>query len=409
MESLQNLNFSKAIDNFKECSKILKNTNSSETIGFLLVLKRLSQAMFYDKKYKECHEVLRSSIDLSSNLYHNKPEMIFQYKRNLLSFYLYTDINAASELVDYFLKEQSSPYQRYFIYAAGPIKIMNGEYSKAKEVLDKALTIGLSKEYEGNILNNLAVLKWSLINTFKKFKKIQNNDERTKIEKEFFNNNSQCFLSSQFENLSLESEEIQCLLLMKLAISTYGIENNNTESKEINKNEDVLPLDQNIFSQFCSGEDLLPKSAESENMILNYFKYSSNSSKTISNMTEKLFEMGDKYIKPSGFWMKAGLQNKNNKNLPRHLIICALIYSQLGQTMMAEGMYRSALGLLNNSLDNESQVNLPFCLNMYGRLLLRDVKRQDEGMKLIENSEKLEYSSWQTLLPKLHYLDFDFE
>jgi hypothetical protein len=62
-------------------------------------------------------------------------------------------------------------------------------------------------------------------------------------------------------------------------------------------------------------------------------------------------------------------------NIARHLILFALFYSQLGQTLLAEGLYRKGLSLLQNKYD----YNVVFGMNMYGRLLLRQEKREKEA------------------------------
>ncbi len=72
--------------------------------------------------------------------------------------------------------------------------------------------------------------------------------------------------------------------------------------------------------------------------------------------------------------------------MARHLVLFALFYSELGQTLIAEGLYRKSIELLKNvytltQSDNiiGNQYNYVFALNMYGRLLLRQDKRVKEG------------------------------
>ena len=76
--------------------------------------------------------------------------------------------------------------------------------------------------------------------------------------------------------------------------------------------------------------------------------------------------------------MKLGLKYYDKhepNNIARHLILFALFYSQLGQTLMAVGLYRKGLSLLQNNYD----YNVVFGMNMYGRLLLRQEKREKEA------------------------------
>lgn len=148
-----------------------------------------------------------------------------------------------------------------------------------------------------------------------------------------------------------------------------------------------------------------------EDELVSVFK-SHHSQKTITNITELLFMLGENYIKDCGFWLKSGLVNNNKtamNQLPRHLVIGGLVYSQLGQSLIAEGMYRQCIDLLKDIEVVENRSNLSFALNMYGKLLLRIDKRHDEANKLLEQSEKIIYQDWYKTLTKLHYFDFDFE
>ena len=134
--------------------------------------------------------------------------------------------------------------------------------------------------------------------------------------------------------------------------------------------------------------------------------------KTITNVTEILFsDLGEKAVKDSGFWMKSGLLQsvESQKYIIRHLIISALIYSQLNQTMIAEGMYRQCLELLKIDSTIENKANFSIALNMYGNLISKQNNRTEEGQQLIKRSEEVVYFDWYKSMCKMHYFDFDFE
>ena len=64
-----------------------------------------------------------------------------------------------------------------------------------------------------------------------------------------------------------------------------------------------------------------------------------------------MFEQGKEYEKATAFWLKLGIKHYEKcdmGNISRHLIIFALLYSQLGQTLIAEGLYRKAIDILKN-------------------------------------------------------------
>jgi hypothetical protein len=63
------------------------------------------------------------------------------------------------------------------------------------------------------------------------------------------------------------------------------------------------------------------------------------------------FEKGHQKERQTAFWLKAGIKHYENfakEDIARHLIIFALFYSQLGQTMYAEGLYRKSIEILKN-------------------------------------------------------------
>lgn len=102
-------------------------------------------------------------MDVSSNIFSEKPQAMFQYKNNLLTFYLFTNISKASTLVDNYLKERNSPFFRYFVYQGIAVKILNEEYVKAKELIDTCQASELTSVYEGYLQNNYAILKLQII------------------------------------------------------------------------------------------------------------------------------------------------------------------------------------------------------------------------------------------------------
>lgn len=183
-------------------------------------------------------------------------------------------------------------------------------------------------------------------------------------------------------------------LKKSLKLSLNIKENKNNGINEDKMVKTTLFLDNDKFSPEKNDEEDILEFLKSENTI-----------KTISNISEILFTLEKN--KETGFWLKCGLINK--ANIARHLIITALVYSQLGQTMIAEGMYRQCINIIKDNPSFENNCNYSFCLNMYGRLLIRDLKRKEEGEKMLIDSEKIQYYDWYKTLTKLYYFDFDFE
>ena len=163
LSALNSSNTQKAEDHFKECLKILKNSNQTESIAYIYTLKKYTQSLFINKKFSECENYLKASIQIANQIFGNQPEYIFSYYRNLLAFYTYTDIKQASDYVTGLLNQQSvqnSNVFKFLLFAGGSIKFMNNEYGHSFELMNRAIDSKLPSKYDGYNLHNLALLKY---------------------------------------------------------------------------------------------------------------------------------------------------------------------------------------------------------------------------------------------------------
>jgi hypothetical protein len=159
------VNNKKAEEHFKECLKILKNTNQTESVAYTYVLKKYTQSLFLNKKYEDCENYLKVSIQIAQGIFKTSGEYLFPYYRNLLAFYIYTDLAKADEYVKGLLSQgsvQKSNVYKYFLYSGGAVKLLNSQYKEAKDLMDKAMEIGLTRQYEGFNLHNMAVLLYEM-------------------------------------------------------------------------------------------------------------------------------------------------------------------------------------------------------------------------------------------------------
>ena len=84
-------------------------------------------------------------------------------------------------------------------------------------------------------------------------------------------------------------------------------------------------------------------------------------------------------INMAAFWFRLGLKYYERvapDAIERHLIMLALFYATRNKRMMAEGLYRQVLEILNHDKSNAVRsYNLVMALNFYGRMLLGFEKR----------------------------------
>jgi hypothetical protein len=321
--------FDQAEVHFSECLKIFKNINQTESFSYIYIMKKYTQSLFYQKKLEECEKALKASIELSKIVFQQKEELTFPYYRNLLAFYTYTDIQKASVLIDNLNLETSedSKQKKYFFFAAGAIKMLNNEYNSARSYMNKTMAIGdIPVEFQAYNMHNYALLNCEMK---KDCDMVETEEARTKWKKEF-----------NFADGDIAEKE--SILLYKQALAKLELEH----FKGTRSDAEVKLLSQFLYSQ----NEILENPNQDEELLSNSFK-SNLSGLTMTNLSEIFFEKGKEKELQTAFWLKAGIKHYENyekENIARHLIIFALFYSQLGQTMFAEGLYRKSIELLKN-------------------------------------------------------------
>lgn len=92
--------------------------------------------------------------------------------------------------------------------------------------------------------------------------------------------------------------------------------------------------------------------------------------------------------------------------MDRHLILLGLFYAANGENKTAEGLYRDAIA----KMDKESSFNYSMVMakSMYGRLLMRDPKREKEAIDHLKQSESLanKIPFWWNHLDHIYIQDF---
>lgn len=373
MNSLSEGNFSQAEYHLKECLKIFKSINQTNTVSYIYILKKYSEVLFYSKKFDDCEKTIIASVELAKEIFKNNRELVFPYYRNLIAFYTHTDINKASFYIDKSEEELlDNPDQKIKILtvASGAIKLLNGEYSTARDKMNQVIGFeSLSSEYRAYNLHNLAVLNSELRKDYEIMMQSGNESEES----------SRNFLKKFNLNPDLDLVDKECALLYKQALAELELEVSKSNPTIKNKIERA-DEEANMLKHFLLSHNDMPKK-EQEDALSHSFK-NNKSGLTITNIAEMYFEKGKEFEKQTAFWLKTGLKHYEKyekENIARHLIIFSLFYSQLGQTMYAEGLYRKSIEMLKNNMLNNMNYNLVFAMNMYGRLILRQPSREKEA------------------------------
>jgi len=377
MNSLSVGNLKEADYHLRECLKIFKSINQTNTVSYIYILKKYSQVLFYLKRFDDCEKTIKASIELAKEIFKNKRELVFPYERNLIAFYTHTNISQASNYIDKFeeeVLENPDNKIKLFTFASGAIKLLNAEYNAARDKMNQFIGYeNVSSEFKAYNLHNMAVLNSAVKQDYEET--MQNATEP--------NNVGKSFLEKYGLNSDMDVVNNEILLLNKQALAELELDISSSSRSLSNKFERTAE-ETDILKQFLLSQNDLPKK-EHEEGISTSFKHI-NSGLTITNIAEAFFEQGKDYEKQTAFWLKTGLKHYEKyekENIARHLIIFSLFYSQLGQTMYAEGLYRNAIEMLKSNVTKNINYNLVFAMNMYGRLLLRQPNREKEANGII--------------------------
>lgn len=227
MSNFQEGKLTQAEEHIKECLKILKNINQTDSFAYIFILKKYSQILFYNKKYEECEKLLKASIQISQKVFQNSHEFMFPYYRNLVAFYTHTDIGKASEYISILLQQenvQKSNVHKYFIYAGGSIKFLNDEYSSAKELINRGMTENLPMEYQAFNLHNNALLNLEMKRTHDLLPE--------KVREQWAKHNN--YITNENEDVDKSSILLYKQALAKLELDTLRMDRDEIENKLIN-------------------------------------------------------------------------------------------------------------------------------------------------------------------------------
>lgn len=270
-------------------------------------------------------------------------------------------------------------YQKQFLFNLGTGYLLKGNYVDAKEKLRECLTLDPNYMLKGFALNNLALASW-----WPKFPNF-----RTEPENEEGPLNRANDDNSQQAYQQIDKDFTNVLPLLKNSI--INIENISTIKDEAKKSQLLELLDQ---------ENLIPKDTKKFDPDTNLLIATKEAGIPLLNIGEFLLHTNPEKKKEASYWFKYSLkfyERIDPANIDRCLITLGVLLSSSSQYIKAEGIFRKALEML----DNSDSYNKVLCLQLYGNMLSKLDKRQREGEKLISEAyaiaDRLPF--WSNKLP----------
>lgn len=103
---------------------------------YLHVLRRLAIVCFDNQKYEDAEKYLKIVNELVSNVTEN-PQNVWDAKKNLLVFYIHTNIDKAKQLGDRLLRKQESlvpAHLKELVCLVGSIHVLKEDFPVAKNM-----------------------------------------------------------------------------------------------------------------------------------------------------------------------------------------------------------------------------------------------------------------------------------
>ncbi|CDW84277.1 UNKNOWN [Stylonychia lemnae] len=372
----------------KETLKVLKQQGYDKSQSYLYVLKRLAYVTFKQHKYEESEKYFKICEKLCPLITKN-PANLFANQKNLLIYYTYTDLAKAEQLGQRMLQdlEETLPaYNKELCHLTGVSKNL---YRNCLKQSPKPLLEGINISFYmilAHTLNNLACASWQHYTTEMKVKTIP---EITK-EKEIAIQDNKHTLTYFKDAI----EKLETLHYDKLGLK---------------RTLDEYQLMENLIDK----DHAVPKDLSSDNQEL-YFSLlkSKDVGKVISNISEYLLDQeGSKgEQKNPGFWFKFGLnyyEKIDPEHIDRHLILLGLFYASSGDTKTAEMLYGQALEKMQGDISFTKVMGM----NLYGRLLIKNKKREQEATKYLSLSERIgtRLPYWYDRIEYLYIPEFDLD
>lgn len=352
----------------------LEATGQEGSDNHIHILKKLVSNQLMLRRYADADEYLEEIVDTVQKHTTNDAIIYAQYN-NLFLHRLRVNVNKAILMGKALLSETEKHnlpliYQKQFLFNLGTAYLLKGNYVDAKTRLRECLMMQPNNLLKGYVLNNLAVASWW--HKFPNFSTLPEDEEGSLDSASGFPDNDAEYSFSQ-----IDQDFANVIPLFKNSL--YNIENvPNVKDSETKALLEEL-LDQQIIA---------PKGNRNLDPDTHLLINAKEAGAPLLNIGEFLFNTSPEKRSEATFWFKYALKffEKNDpSNIDRCLITLALFCASSKQYLKAEGLFRRALEMLENS----DSYNKVLCLQLYGQMLTKIPNRQKEGEKLLSEAYSL--------------------
>lgn len=185
-------NFDEAEHHLKEGLKQLKTYDQDRTLGYLYLLRKLAHVSLLNRKFTESEKYFKITAHMTPMVTEN-PSHKFSSNRNLLVFYMQTNLQKAVEQMNAMQKdldnsEYYASHGRQLDLLKANLHLLQRDHKTAKVLYKNQLKLATSDTNTAKILNNLAYATWQHSKELGRWETIPEETEEKKLaakEKEF--------------------------------------------------------------------------------------------------------------------------------------------------------------------------------------------------------------------------------
>jgi uncharacterized protein YlxP (DUF503 family) len=155
------------------------------------------------------------------------------------------------------------------------------------------------------------------------------------------------------------------------------------------ENKSLSSLEQDSLKELLDTKTVIPEdyTQDHESRYLGLIT-NKDSGKVITNISEYLLTHENSNPVNISLWFKIGLdlyENTAPQLMDRHLVLLGLFYAANQQIGTAEKLYKASL----QKMDKDVSYTKAMAMNMYGRMLIKHPKLEQQGTYYLKQSEEL--------------------
>lgn len=360
MEFLSQRNYDDSEVYLKKSLKDIKANKQETSAVYLHVLNRLALVNSLNNKMGDAEKYYKICTDMVKNV-PGVEDLGYEYFNSLLHFYIKSDLDKAEKLAKDMVDIEFKAYNiKKIRFSIANIWLFKREYENAMQNYQKVLKMIPDEQLKAYTLNNMAVTGVHQVDR----------------------------ANREGQSLAMTAEdhrEIVCTFKESISL----LENLPEHKARGRENKSLSSLEQDSLKELLDTKTVIPEdyTQDHESRYLGLIT-NKDSGKVITNISEYLLTHENSNPVNISLWFKIGLdlyENTAPQLMDRHLVLLGLFYAANQQIGTAEKLYKASL----QKMDKDVSYTKAMAMNMYGRMLIKHPKLEQQGTYYLKQSEEL--------------------